>query len=623
VIVLLHGNHGTCGRSGTVPRQDFGDDYTRTGFCPSGSFVVSNHAGYHYVAGELALRGYVVVSINANRGITARNDGPDAGDSALIQARGRLVLRHLQLLSEWNRGVRTPPAGFADLVGKLDLGQVGMMGHSRGGAGVRAAYKLYRESGSSWPARIVDPVNFRGIFEIGPTDNFTNGAYINAEGAKWGALLPMCDGDVGNLDGVRAFDRMISALTEPTANFKATYTVWGANHNFYNTEWQTPDSSTCFGHRAISQNSTGFLGTGSEEQRQTGFLAMLQFFRANVGSTDANQNQLFDPRFATTFDRVDRGYHPGSSTALSRQLEDFTNPAGTSSLGFPNTASNVTVTHGQIPEHDNAHDGGTISWTTASSSNFFQSNFANAGSGINLSSYQNLDLRVDRARDATLNTAATTDFGVVLVNANGTVTGGPRISTYLKLEGPVGRTSSATHSMLQTARIPLSIFGNANLSSIRGVRLVFNATASGKIYVANMRATTGGAPGTPVAALAAAPATVSASLAPTATTMVAPTTRLISGSVVSIETKDASTLRIRLRSPTPFAERDAQPVLSIGSERSLHSSHPTGPGEIVFQISRPAFDRLRGGETITLQYGETGTPSDQWNFGTLDKSILK
>jgi hypothetical protein len=334
-----------------VPRQDFGSDYTRTGLCPSGSFVVSNHAGYHFIAGELALRGYVVVSINANRGITARNDGPDTGDSALIQARGRLVLRHLQLLSEWDRGVRTPPAAFADLVGKLNLGQVGMMGHSRGGQGVRAAYKLYRETGSPWPARIVTPVNFRGIFEIGPTDNFTNGAYINAEGAKWGVLLPMCDGDVANLDGVRAFDRMVSQLSEPTANFKATYTVWGANHNFYNTEWQASESlAACFNHRAVFQNSTGFLGTGSEEQRQTGFLAMLHFFRANVGTTDANQNQLFDPRFASTFDRVDRGYHPGSSTALSRQLEDFTNPAGTSSLGFSNTASNVTVTHGQIPE---------------------------------------------------------------------------------------------------------------------------------------------------------------------------------------------------------------------------------------------------------------------------------
>ncbi len=229
---------------------------------------------------------------------------------------------------------------------------------------------------------------------------------------------------------------------------------------------------------------------------------------------------------------------------------------------------------------------------------------------------------MDRARDSTLNTAATTDFGVSLVNANGAVSGGPLISTYLKLEGPVGRNSSATHSMLQTARIPLSIFGGATLSNIRSVRLIFSATASGKIYVANIRATTGGAPGTPVAGLAA-PAAAATLVAPTAATTIAPTARVISGSVVSIETKDASTIRVRLRSPTPFQERDAQPVLSIGSERSLHSSHPTGPAEIVFQVPRQAFDRLRGGEAITLQYGETGTPSEQWNFGTLDKTILK
>ncbi len=68
----------------------------------------------------------------------------------------------------------------------------------------------------------------------------------------------MCDGDVGNLDGVRAYDRMISSLTEPTPSFKATYTVWGAIHNFYNTEWQAQEqlANCSAGQRAIYQNST-------------------------------------------------------------------------------------------------------------------------------------------------------------------------------------------------------------------------------------------------------------------------------------------------------------------------------------------------------------------------------
>ena len=61
-----------------------------------------------------------------------------------------------------------------------------MMGHSRGGEGVRAALAQYRDAGSPWPALIGAPVNFEGIFEIGPVDGQT-GRILNAEGLAWNA----------------------------------------------------------------------------------------------------------------------------------------------------------------------------------------------------------------------------------------------------------------------------------------------------------------------------------------------------------------------------------------------------------------------------------------------------
>lgn len=74
------------------------------------------------MADKLTSQGYIVVSINANRGITAglsyafRSTFPDyAADPILIWARGRLVLRHLQRLSEWNEGV-------TEFISKTSLG---------------------------------------------------------------------------------------------------------------------------------------------------------------------------------------------------------------------------------------------------------------------------------------------------------------------------------------------------------------------------------------------------------------------------------------------------------------------------------------------------------------------
>jgi hypothetical protein len=132
LLVLLHGNHATCGRlAGPGEHFDINVQYTFTGTCPAGFIPVPSHAGYSYLAERLASLGYIVVSINANRGINA---APGVlGDRGLNLARGRLVLRHLQKLGRWNSGAEIPPAGLSDLVGKIDFSHVGLLGHSRGG----------------------------------------------------------------------------------------------------------------------------------------------------------------------------------------------------------------------------------------------------------------------------------------------------------------------------------------------------------------------------------------------------------------------------------------------------------------------------------------------------------
>src|SRR5262245_5892626 len=220
LVVLLHGNHATCGTNdGLGPaRRDDNIQYTLTGTCPDRYVVIPNHAGYDYLARPLASRGYIVVSINANRGVTAAPG--ETLDRGLNLRRGRLVLRHLKHLAQLNATAGDP------LYHRIDFSHVGLMGHSRGGEGMRAAYEQYRAAGSPWPARIGTPIGFEALFEIGPVDGQTgprsNPNRLNADDLAWTVLLPNCDGDVFNLQGVKPFDRMMLITGETPAKFKAT-----------------------------------------------------------------------------------------------------------------------------------------------------------------------------------------------------------------------------------------------------------------------------------------------------------------------------------------------------------------------------------------------------------------
>src|SRR5262249_46637942 len=144
-----------------------------------------------YVGNILASQGYIVVSISAN-GINARDDAlADSG----AKARAELIQRHLDLWNDFNQDGITPfgsPFGTR-FVGHVDLQNVGLMGHSRGGEGVIRNY-LYNQSLGS-------PYGIKAVFSLAPTD--FGGLVIN--NVPLGVLLAYDDGDVG-LQGVQFFD---------------------------------------------------------------------------------------------------------------------------------------------------------------------------------------------------------------------------------------------------------------------------------------------------------------------------------------------------------------------------------------------------------------------------------
>jgi hypothetical protein len=452
---------------------------------------------------------------------------------------------------------------------------------------------------------------------------------LNAEGTAWNVLLPACDGDVGDLEGVRPFDRMAAIFSDANRGTQSTYTVWGANHNFYNTEWQDSDSGGCANHRALFSVESA----GSAEQRQTGLRAIMSFFLANVGNTASAGNaalrDLFNPEANPAFESpVERGYTP--APAETRALEDFTRPAGTSSAGFKNVHSRVTVVHEGLAEHEATLRAARVNWTAAGSNTYFQINLAAASAGIDLRNYDQLDVRVGRTSDA-LNVEPTTTIALALVNADGTISAELSSSEFgMAISGPPAGPYSNPHEMLQTLRIPLTGFGGANLQAIRGLRFVFRDTPTGAIHLASVRAshstlvgsTAGSALLQARLATAAGPATNGIGINASASA-VSLARRVSSGNaVVGLSTaKDGKSVAITLSTGTPFTPRGALLVLDVAGVRSARSRHPGGNlGEVVFSVDKGVFDAAPNGENIRVRY-ENGT-GNRWDFGPLDKTRL-
>lgn len=638
VLVAMHGNSVTCG---VAPEMTVAGDcgYTNTGVCSGANPVVlQNHLGFGYLAQKLASWGYVVVSINTNRGISC--GASVSGDTGLNLARGRLILKHLSLLHTWNTTPGATPASVGqDLYGTLNLARVGLLGHSRAGEGVRAALAQYKDPGSSWPAKIPG-LGIQAIFEIGGNDGQTS-RQLNAVGTFWHQLLPACDGPNRSFSGLRPFDRMMTQAGDVN-RMKSYSVVWGANHNGYNSNWQISDSLGCSG--TYGTETPLFASSGQVPAQQTnGRQLVMAFFR---GALPAPASGAYNPAFLQRFDpmvglgaevsavtTVDRSYIASGLPSVQSTLDDFLSTQG-------DTATGLTATLGGVPDHASSQRAMLLTWSAAGPTTTFDATWANPGVGTNLSADLSLDFRVSRDASALNVRDVPTDFAIQLITSTGTLSTPVRLGTYVTLAGPTGTLFSGIggvptnyyHRALRTVRIPLCDFGGVSLTAIRGVRFTFDATPTGAIYLANIRRKVGGAAScvpTPSGAKAEPEVEVLESepgAAAAGEVVIADGNDLVAVERVSwAEPALGRGLRVIVRSERGFPVTQELAALDLGGVLVTDSFYPepTDLRTLAFRVSETQLRDLRGAVPVSVRYGTEGASPLRFALGELDTATLR
>lgn len=638
IILFLHGNHETCEGSPSI-QSTIACEYTFTGNCSSGATMANNHLGFSYVADHLASWGYIVISINANRGITCGD--AQEGDPGLILARGRLILKHLQYLHQWNTSEDAPSSlnlGSSGFKGKLDLTNVGLVGHSRSAEGARAAYNLYNDPSSSWQS-LIPNLKIKGIFEIGGVDRMTD-RLLDANGTSWMQLIPMCDGDVRDLQGRSPFIRMSLNTNEVRTAQKSVFYVWGANHNFFNTEWKHSDAeaNNCYLHSPIFDPKA----ESSEHQQLISIASMTAFFRSHVGRSPVGNplvNKSLNPLHAlpetlSSITRIEREFtsSPGDENIL--RFEEFSAPAGINSNGPENIAKNVNVYHYDIPDSAGVPlRVGAISWSWQGLPTYFQTNWTQEGIGKNILHASTLDFSVHWPSDTSRSTPM--NFGISLVDGNNRVSREVDLTSYANV---IERGHPYT-TTFQTVRIPLSVFYDIDRSNIRGVRFNFNRIRSGLVYLRQIRISRDLGVGTSLgvvirnnirqAAKRVSRKQQSLTARKVSLPSFAPRQIISVGNSLSIEGSTSLSLsnqeylEIKVSSTTPFQVRDAFPTLRIGTQQFRLGRFPESGriDEMIFKVPVSGLQNMDGTEPVMLEY-DGDSQGMMWSFPNLREADI-
>jgi hypothetical protein len=441
-----------------------------------------SYPGYDYLLDQLASHCMIAVSVEEDFLNLCPAEGNVSGE---MDARGIVLLRHLQLWREWNR---TPGHPFYS---KVDMSRVGLSGHSRGGEAIVTAALL-----NSTLHNPTDPpvgptshnFNFgiRSLYAIAPVDGQFDNGPITLTNADYYVMHGSHDGDVSNFGGQKLYNRAYP-VNNPTSHFKGFVFVHGANHGQWNTGWGTCCESPVGPSALISAG----------DQQQIGKTYMSAFFLAGLKGWKPYRYFLAGE---ATFASLPKGvttifqYQDPEKTFVNHYQED-TDPATGSLAGVNNTKS------GSFPNYE------VYSFSDRSAPHFLWGQTQGLIAGWNEESseilvsidkggvgdFKYLAMHVGQTHEtpSSLNTPSTNkDFSVQLEFDGGP---GPEVavSSYGVLIYPLV-TSTDMKSVQQTIRIPFEDLRSSTkvkASDVKAIRIKFNRQGRGNIALDELQFT--------------------------------------------------------------------------------------------------------------------------------------
>ncbi len=206
LVLIVHGNH---------KMQEFSDP------------------GYSYLGELMASRGFIFVSVDENffngtfmAGLNGENDG-----------RGWMLLEHLKVWREWNQ------AEDNLFYNKVDMDNIGLIGHSRGGEAAAIAGSFNRLSHYPDDATVAFDFDFdiKAIISIAPSDGQYKpaGKPTPLENVNYLVFQGAHDSDVSVFMGERQYNRV--KFTDGNYWIKSTLYSYRSNHGQFNTVWGDND----------------------------------------------------------------------------------------------------------------------------------------------------------------------------------------------------------------------------------------------------------------------------------------------------------------------------------------------------------------------------------------------
>ncbi|OEK02076.1 hypothetical protein BFP97_11335 [Roseivirga sp. 4D4] len=217
---------------------------------PLALIVHGNHSmfdfsdpGYEYLGELLASQGMIMVSVDENFINSGWTDFIGDGLNEENDARGWLLLEHLKYWKKWNN----TEGGLFN--GKVDMENLAVMGHSRGGEAAAVAGFFNRLPFYPDDAKQVFDFDFniKAVVSIAPVDGQYRPGNVSTplENVNYLVIHGANDGDVQSFAGLRQYERL--EFNDSSDYFKSAVYVYGANHGQFNTTWGNRDSGFPFG----------------------------------------------------------------------------------------------------------------------------------------------------------------------------------------------------------------------------------------------------------------------------------------------------------------------------------------------------------------------------------------